>query len=118
MSKKILIADDNAGIVDAVKMMLEDEGYTVDTTLSGADVKNLHGELPLVLVLDIWMAGEDGRDICKQLKGQEATRHLPIILFSAHKDIQQIAQEVGADDFLLKPFDIDDLLSKVRQFTA
>lgn len=111
-----MIADDNAGIVEAVKMMLEDEGYAVDTTLSGADVKNLHGELPAVLVLDIWMAGEDGRDICKYLKGQEATRHLPIILFSAHKDVQHIAQEVGADDFLLKPFDIDDLLSKVRQF--
>lgn len=113
-----MIADDNAGIVEAVKMMLEDEGYTVDTALSGADVKNLHGELPSVLVLDIWMAGEDGRDICKHLKGQEATRHLPIILFSALKDVQQIAQEVGADDFLLKPFDIDDLLNKVRQFTA
>jgi DNA-binding response OmpR family regulator len=118
MNKKILIADDNAGIVEAVKMMLEDEGYAVDTTLSGADVKNLHGELPAVLVLDIWMAGEDGRDICKHLKGQEATRHLPIILFSAHKDVQHIAREVGADDFLLKPFDIDDLLSKIRHFAV
>lgn len=118
MGKKVLIADDNAGIVEAVKMMLEDEGYTVDTMLSGTEVKNLHGDLPAVLVLDIWMAGEDGRDICKYLKSQETTRHLPIILFSANKDVQQIAQEVGADDFLLKPFDIDDLLGKVQQFVA
>lgn len=116
MNKKILVADDNVGIVEAVKMMLEDEGYTVDTMFSGAEVKNLRGDLPAVLVLDIWLAGEDGRDICKHLKSQETTRHLPIILFSANKDVQQIAQEVGADDFLLKPFDIEDLLDKVQQF--
>jgi len=115
MSKRIMIADDNAGIVEAVKMMLEDEGYAVDTTLSGTDVKNLSGDLPAVLVLDIWMAGEDGRDICKFLKAQDTTRHLPIILFSAHKDLPQIAHEAGADDFLLKPFDIDDLLEKVER---
>src|SRR5579883_3007186 len=116
MDKRIMIADDNVGIVEAVKLMLEDEGYTVDTAFSGTDVKNLHGELPAVLVLDIWMSGEDGRDICKYLKGQELTRHLPIILFSANKDLPQIAQEVGADDFLLKPFDIDELLNKVQRF--
>ncbi len=118
MDKRIMIADDNAGIVEAVKLMLEDEGYAVDTTFSGTEVKNLHGELPAVLVLDIWMAGEDGRDICKYLKGQETTKHLPIILFSAHKDLPQIAQEVGADDFLSKPFDIDELLNKVEKLIA
>src|SRR5579883_2082842 len=116
MDKRIMIADDSAGIVEAVKMMLEDEGYAVDTALTGAEVKNLHGELPAVLVLDVWMPDEDGRDICKYLKGQELTRHLPIILFSANKDLPQIAQEAGADDFLLKPFDIDELLNKVQRF--
>ena len=116
MGKRILIADDNAGIVEAVKMMLEDEGYTVDTALSSTEVKHLCENLPAVLVLDIWMAGEDGRDLCKYLKGREMTRHVPIILFSASRDVQQIAQEVGADDFLLKPFDIDELLNKVGRF--
>lgn len=116
MIKRILIADDNADILDSVKMMLEDEGYAVDTTISGTEVKNLSNNLPAVLVLDIWMAGIDGRDICRYLKNQEATRNLPIILFSANKDVQRIACEVGADDFLLKPFDIDDLLNKIQQF--
>jgi DNA-binding response OmpR family regulator len=117
MSKRILIADDNAGILDSVKMMLEDEGYTVDTMLSGTEVQNLSNDLPAVLVLDIWMAGIDGRDICRHLKSQETTRCLPIILFSANKDVQQFAQEAGADDFLMKPFDIDDLLHKIEHFT-
>ena len=91
MSKKILLADDDAGITEAVKMMLEDEGYDVDTTFSGADLKNLHQDLPAVIVLDIWLAGEDGRDICKYLKAPEATKHGPIVLFSAKTQVQQIA---------------------------
>lgn len=116
MNKKILIADDDSAIVEAVKMMLEDEGYLVETICSGAEVKNLGQDLPAVLVLDIWMAGESGQDICRYLKGQETTKYLPIILFSAHKDLRKMALEAGADDFLLKPFDIDDLLNKVQQF--
>lgn len=116
MSRRILLADDDAGITEAVKMMLEDEGYDVDTTFSGAALRSLHQDLPAVIVLDIWLAGEDGRDICRYLKGQEVTKHVPIILFSANTHVQQIAQEVGADDFLLKPFQIDTLLEKVQHF--
>jgi DNA-binding response OmpR family regulator len=117
MSGKILIADDDTAILESVKTMLEDEGYEVNAVSSGAEVRNLCADPPAVLVLDIWMAGEDGRDICKALKHQEATKNLPIMLVSANRDVQQIAQEVGADDFLLKPFDIDDLLAKIEQFT-
>lgn len=116
MNKRIVIADDDAGIAEAVKLMLEDEGYQVEAILSGAEIRKLGQDLPSVLVLDIWMSGEDGREICKYLKSQEKTKRLPIILFSANKDIQQIAQEAGADDFLPKPFDIEDLLKKVEQF--
>ncbi|MEO7019952.1 MAG: response regulator [Ktedonobacteraceae bacterium] len=116
MSKTILVADDDKTILEAMRMMLEDEGYTVATTPSGTEARNLSGDLPAVLVLDIWMAGVDGRDVCRSLKSQEATRDLPIILCSANKDVQQIAQEVGADDFLLKPFDIDDFLAKIQHY--
>lgn len=116
MSKTILIADDDAAILDAMKTMLEDEGYSVDTTLSGTEAQNLSGDLPAVLVLDIWMAGVDGRDVCRHLKAQKETRNLPIILCSANRDIRQIAQEVGADDFLLKPFNVDDVLEKLQRF--
>ena len=116
MNKRVLLADDDVGIVEAVKLMLEDEGYSVETVLSSAEIKKLGADLPSVLVLDIWMSGEDGREICKYLKSQETTKRLPVILFSANKDIQRIAREVGADDFLPKPFDIDDLLKKVERF--
>ncbi|HEY3994012.1 MAG TPA: response regulator [Ktedonobacteraceae bacterium] len=118
MNKRVLLAEDDAGIVEAMKLMLEDEGYKVETALSRADIEKFSQNLPSVLVLDIWMSGEDGREICKYLKSQEMTKHLPVILFSATKDIQRIAQEVGADDFLPKPFDIDDLLKKVERFAV
>lgn len=111
-----MLADDDTAILDSVKTMLEDEGYEVDAVSSGAEVRNLCADPPAVLILDIWLAGEDGRDICKALKHQEETKTLPIILFSANQDVQHIAQEVGADDFLFKPFDIDDLLDKVQRY--
>jgi DNA-binding response OmpR family regulator len=112
-AKHILIADDDPGIVDAIRMMLDFEGYDVSTTLNGADVLHVKDELPDLLLLDIWMSGEDGRDICRQLKKQEHTRHIPVLMISASKDIQSSALEAGADDFLAKPFEMDMLLDKI-----
>ncbi|TWR25802.1 response regulator transcription factor [Mucilaginibacter pallidiroseus] len=112
-NKKIMIADDDPGIVDAVEMLLEFEGYDVATTVSGATVFQLD-QLPDLLLLDIWMSGEDGRDICKQLKAQDTTSSLPIIMISASRDIKSSAMEAGADDFLAKPFEMDELLKKIE----
>lgn len=112
-NKKIMIADDDPGIVDAVEMLLEFEGYDVATTVSGSTVLQLD-QLPDLLLLDIWMSGEDGRDICKQLKAQDTTSSLPIIMISASRDIKSSAMEAGADDFLAKPFEMDELLKKIE----
>ena len=108
-----MIADDDPGIVDAVEMLLEFEGYDVATTVSGATVLQLN-QLPDLLLLDIWMSGEDGRDICKQLKAKDTTSSLPIIMISASRDIKSSAMEAGADDFLAKPFEMDELLKKIE----
>ncbi|OOQ59325.1 response regulator [Mucilaginibacter pedocola] len=115
--KKIMIADDDPGIVDAVEMLLEFEGYQVTSTYNGAEVLNLKGDLPDLLLLDIWMSGEDGRDICRQLKSLNDTRNIPIIMISASRDIQASAFEAGADDFLAKPFEMDELIRKIEKLT-
>ncbi len=65
---------------------------------------------PDLLFLDIRVSGSDGLTICQHLKSQPATRHLPIILLSAHRDTQRIARDAGADDVLSQPFQMDDLL--------
>lgn len=114
--KKILIADDDPAILDAVSLLLQDEGYDVVTTVDGATVVTMLEEKPNILLLDIWMSGQDGRDICRLLKSQRQTKDTPIIMISANRDTETIAKEAGADDFLAKPFDIDELLEKIKKF--
>ena len=110
--KKVLIADDDAGILDSLSIILEFEGYDVSTTLNGAALLNMD-EKPDLVLLDILMSGVDGRDICRQLKRTESTSKIPVVLLSASKDIEHSALEAGADDFLAKPFEMDDLLKKI-----
>ncbi len=115
--KRITVADDDSGILDAVGMMLEMEGYDVNTTLNGNTVLT-QTELPDVYILDIWMSGSDGRELCKKLKSEEKTKDIPVILISASNDLKRSAETAGADDFLAKPFEIDALLQKVAKVLA
>jgi DNA-binding response OmpR family regulator len=110
-----MIADDDPGIVDAVEIILDFEGYEVSSTVNGATVLDMKTEFPDLLLLDIWMSGSDGRDICRELKQRADTKGIPIIMISASRDIERSAYEAGADDFLAKPFEIDDLLGKIRR---
>ena len=118
-AKKILVVDDDPGILDALQLTLEDAGYEVTTTEKGDYAENLrdtNGDLPDVIILDVLLSGKDGRIICQKLKSQEDTRHVPIIMISAHPGAKQSVKAVGADDFLAKPFDIDVLLAKIAQY--
>ncbi len=110
-----MIADDDPGILDAVKLLLEFEGYDVRTTLNGATLLTLEDELPDLLLLDIWMSGVDGRDICKQLKQKPGLMKIPIVMISASQEIERSAMDAGADDFLAKPFEMDALLEKIQR---
>ena len=113
--KKIMIADDDPAILDAIGIVLEYEGYEVQSTPNGAELLTMESGFPDLLLLDIWMSGIDGRDICKYLKQKESTSKVPIVLISASKDIERSAMEAGADDFLAKPFDINALLEKIEK---
>lgn len=117
IKKKILVADDNPAILDALKIMLEEEGYEVETTEDGTAAKNMQAPLPDLLLLDLWMSGMDGRDICKHLKSAAATKHIPVIMVSATKNIEQIAKDSGADDFIAKPFQMEHLLATVAKYS-
>ncbi|WCT12466.1 response regulator transcription factor [Mucilaginibacter jinjuensis] len=114
MLKKILIADDDPGIVDAVEMMLSFSGYDVSSTYDGRDALKLSKEqLPDLFLLDIWMSGVDGRDICRELKEKVETRQIPVLMISASNDIHNSAIDAGADDFMTKPFDMQQLIDKI-----
>ncbi len=63
------------------------------------------------------MSGVDGRDICKKLKNHTKTNHIPIIMLSAMRDTGKIAKDAGADGFIIKPFEMDNLLTMVKKYT-
>ena len=115
--KKILVADDDPGIVDVMQILLEDDGFEVILTMDGKKVKTLCRQNPDMIFLDIWMSGMDGKIICKELKSDPYTRSIPVVLFSANRDTKEIAVECGADDFILKPFEIIDLLALAHKYT-
>jgi DNA-binding response OmpR family regulator len=118
MNKKILVADDDTAILDSVQMMLELEGYEVSTTVNGEMIYRMETMYPDLLLLDIWMSGQDGRELCKYLKKNPHTKHIPIIMVSASKDVAASAREAGADDFIEKPFEMNHLLEKVSFFVS
>ncbi len=117
-AKKILIVDDEPDILEFLQVILEDEGYRVVTTDRADYVTTLHAErLPDVILLDMLLSGRDGREIVAQLKQQEETKHIPVIMFSAHPRAAQSAREAGADDFVAKPFEMGELLEKIRHYS-
>lgn len=117
MKKRVLVVDDDLMILDAIKQILQDEAYDVVTTGNRETVQKVYDTKPDVILLDIWMSGQDGRDICKHLKRQRTTQYIPIVMISANKDVEKIAKESGADGFITKPFDIDDLITIVNKYT-
>jgi DNA-binding response OmpR family regulator len=114
--KKIVVAEDDKGIQEVMKLILEDEGYEV-VAVENSDELNecLDKELPQLLLMDIWLPGENGSSITNRLKKNDTTNSLPIIMVSASNDTKERAAEAGADDFLLKPFDVGDLLELVKK---
>ncbi len=69
-----------------------------------------------MILLDVLLSGKDGREIVKYLKSQDETRYIPVIMFSAHPSAEETARKAGADDFIAKPFDIDELLVKIAHY--
>ena len=114
--KKILVVDDEPDILEFLQMVLEEEGYLVLTAEKGEALEKIRNEvLPDLILLDMLLSGKDGREIVKQLKHREETKHIPVIMLSAHPSAGRTVLQAGADDFIAKPFDIDDLLSRIAQ---
>ena len=117
-AKNILVVDDDPDILAFMQAMLEDAEYIVATAEKGTYLENLQaGDFPHVIVLDMLLSGSDGRKLTSQLKSQQETKHIPIILLSAHPSAEQEARAYGADDFLAKPFEMDDFLAMVAKYT-
>ena len=120
MKKKILLIDDEVDLVDLVKMRLEAHNYYLVPVYTSARAMEIaKREKPDLILLDVMMPDKDGYKVCKELKTDEETRNIPVILFTAKpkqkESIKDESKAVGADDHILKPFEPADLLDKVRK---
>ena len=114
--KKILVVDDEPDKLEFLQEFLEGEGYTVSITDKAEYLEKLNaGGLPDLILIDVFLSGKDGRKIVKHLKSQEATRHVPVIMFSAHPSAEETVMVAGADDFVAKPFELDEVLAKIAK---
>jgi DNA-binding response OmpR family regulator len=113
--KTIFIVDDDEAILDSMKLILEGEGFRIQTAIdSKALEKNLQTKLPNLFILDYRLPGQTGTEIARNLKANAETKHIPIIMVSSH-DVRPLAQNAGVSDFFEKPFDIETLLSVVNK---
>lgn len=115
--QKILVVDDEQHIVELLQFNLEQAGYQVYTALSGEEaVKTCEARLPDLVLLDLMLPGIDGLEVCRQLKKNPQTSAIPIIMLTAKGDEidKVLGLELGADDYIVKPFGIRETLARVK----
>jgi CheY-like chemotaxis protein len=120
-SKRILVVDDDPDHLLICKLVFERRAFEV-LALNGCDpldnfVQNVRTFQPDLIFLDHSMPGVCGRDAIKELREQRDLRMIPIVYFSAHSELEELAKQVGADDFIKKPFTIDDLIEIARKYS-
>jgi CheY-like chemotaxis protein len=120
-SPRVLIVDDERQNRQLLEIMLEPEGFVVLTATGGAEALALVArEPPDVILLDVMMPGLDGYQVAAALKGDAATRNIPVILLTGLDDHQArtLGRDAGADDFLSRPLDRAELCTRLRLLVA
>jgi DNA-binding response OmpR family regulator len=117
--KKVLIVDDEVDLVETLRFSLENEGFTVLVSYDGEDALNqARKENPDLILLDLMLPKLDGYKVCRLLKFDERYKHIPILMLTAktqEKD-KLLGKETGADEYITKPFEINELLEKVKSY--
>jgi DNA-binding NtrC family response regulator len=114
-NKKILICDDDEGILDVLELILEDTGHTIIPELNSLNVKTvLDRESPDLVILDLWMPVLSGDQLLSMIRSTPGYQLLPVIIISASPDGEKIANDHLASAFIAKPFDYDHLLTVVE----
>jgi phosphate regulon transcriptional regulator PhoB len=118
MQHKIMIVDDEADVIDMLVINLRAAGFQVIAVEDGASaLAKARNELPSLIILDLMLPKMSGTEICKVLKGDPATRHIPIIMLTAKaEEVDKIVGlELGADDYVTKPFSPRELILRVNR---
>lgn len=119
MTGKVLVVDDDKGIAEAFEAVLQSADHEVRVVNTAKGLLNVILSFkPDLILLDVLLSGLDGREVCRGLKKGKLTKHIPIVIVSAHPSAKSSVKDAGADDFLAKPFEMDDLLNLVNKYVA
>lgn len=114
--KTVLIVEDDPAILDVLQIVFERKGFRVLAHQDGAALLRNEFEKPDIFLIDKQLSGVDGLDVCRNLRSNGETSHIPIIILSASPHVYNNAIAAGADNFIEKPFSNKDVLDMVAQY--
>jgi DNA-binding response OmpR family regulator len=116
MLKSILVIDDDFAILEVMQMALSDAGFNVFTSSGTTNIISIIQQYqPDLLILDYFLEGKNGGDLCRQVKNNKLTANLPVILFSAYPDIVNFMGGYKCDAILEKPCDLANMITIVKE---
>ena len=114
MDKKVVIVEDEDNVRETIELLLTNAGFTVKSFATGNEILRTIQEFnPDVILLDVMLGDIDGRDICREIKTNSITSHIPVIMLSGVPDVYNAILDVGANDVISKPFDETTLLNRI-----
>lgn len=114
--RKIFVVEDDPGIRETLEILLTDEGFLVQSFGAVAEFNRRDKTiLPDLFLFDVMLPDGSGTDLCRKIKGNEDSMNVPVIIMSAHAELKDISYECLPNDFIPKPFDIDDLLLRIDE---
>jgi len=117
--KKVFIFDDNTDILELCTFILEDAGYEIKTSSTSNNIiDQVTAYTPDIIFMDNWLPDVGGIEATRELKGHETLKNIPVIYFSANNDVMLLADQAGADGYLSKPFDIQELENIILKHLA
>lgn len=121
MQKRILIVEDEESLLKLESILLTTKGFVVQGVANGiAAMESISDHPPDLVLLDVMLPGLDGFEVCRQIKGNPETRHIPVILLTAKKSPEDLARgkEVGADQYITKPFKSSMVVAAIEELLA
>jgi DNA-binding response OmpR family regulator len=119
MSKLIQIIEDDEAIRDVIEYILQQSEFDVTVASDAKEFKiNLFNTLPDLILMDVRLPDGNGIELCRKLKQNIETRHIPVIIMSAHATAEESSKRAFADDFISKPFELEDLIKRIEKHLA
>jgi DNA-binding response OmpR family regulator len=116
MDKRVIVVEDEDNVRETLDILLSNAGFDVRSSATGTDIFTTIQEFnPDIILLDVMLDDLDGRDICKAIKENEVTSHIPVIMLSGVSDVYNAIADVGANDVVSKPFDEQTLLKRIER---